>query len=327
MKDLSKLSRGQGQGVETAAVPPPAPPDGSWTPLATHQNALSAICEDPNLAASKGLLARTIGLDSSTVRRWFRDPGFVEWWNRSLLEIARASLGPMVVELRRLVFSPNVSAGDKVRAVESVVRIVGQPERSFGAAVVAILERWSGRGSIKIAARGEAVAMELSEIGETPPPSGRTGHDVELDGEGGSTPPLDGEDLDPSVIAEAVQSSPLTIERAARAAVGMMTAPASKGRGVRSPSPAKRELPVQWEPGLEVDLSDPVPPPPVIQGEGGSESRNRPPEVEGPRTYDIPPPDRSGDSTRFDFTGRAFVPRGEGSKPAPFEPEVEDVFE
>ncbi len=299
---------------------------GGWTPLATHREALIAISEDPDLAHSKSAIANAIGLDSSTVRRWFRDPAFLAWWNRANLEIARASLGPMVVELRRLVHSPDVSAGDKVRAVEAVVRIVGQPEKSFGAAVVAILERWSGRGSLKLAARGEAVAMELTEIGEHPPPiDPETVEEIEP-GEGESST-LEDHEIDPAVIAEAVQTSPLTLERAARSAVGMLRAGSRRSaqgrRGSGESSDPASSTPREDE---EVSFSSATPPPPVIRRVGGSKSQIPPPKSAGSRTYDISPPDRSSGSTRFDFAGRAYAPKT-SEKPAPFEVEKDDVFD
>lgn len=299
---------------------------GEWTPLATHREALIAISEDPDLAASKSVLARAIGLDSSTVRRWFRDPDFLAWWNRANLEIARASLGPMVVELRRLVHSPDVSAGDKVRAVEAVVRIVGQPEKSFGAAVVAILERWSGRGSLKIAARGEAVAMELTEIGgPLPPIDPRAVEEIELEGGGSST--LEDHEIDPAVIAEAVQTSPLTLERAARSAVGKLRS-SSRGRGSGRRGSGGSSAQVSSSPREDEEVSFPsaTPPPPVIQGEGGSKSQIQSPKSAGSRTYDVSLPDRSSGATKFDFAGRAYAPKS-GAKPAPFEPEKDDVFD
>lgn len=146
----------------------PSPLGTAFAPTPHQRLALSAVIEEPSLAAHKRALARSTGLSSRSLSRWFADAGFRAWWNRALLDIARDRMGESALELHRIV-SDSSSDVARVRAAEAMVRLFGQPQTGIAEAVTAILERW-GRGRARmVAGEGGGVALEVEGEATDPP--------------------------------------------------------------------------------------------------------------------------------------------------------------
>ncbi len=149
-------------GLGAASRPPVVA--GAFQPTPHMRLALNAVLEEPALAANKTALGRASGLGRRTLSGWFANAGFRAWWNRSLLDLARDRMGEASIELHRLL-AESTSDVAKVRAIEALVRLFGQPQAGVAEAVTVILEKW-GRGRARMVSEpGGGLAVEI-ESGE-----------------------------------------------------------------------------------------------------------------------------------------------------------------
>ena len=260
----SHLIRGTGAGPlrdpESApanglAVPACAPRKRRWKPTAGMERALAAAVSYPAAATNKAMLSRMVPECQRTVQRWFSIPEFRAWWNQALLTVAQQSMGPAMMELERIIGDAEVPPSVKVRAIDTMLRHVSAPDQGVGHAVAAIIERWTGSGQLRLAARGGDIAVELQELGGGAPQP--------------TPPPRD--HWDPQVVQDAVQMGPATAEHAARRVAGHIRDEAQ--------AQAREEGRVVARQAGVVDPTAPTPlgkpnraPKIVSQGVGGSES-------------------------------------------------------
>lgn len=147
-------------------LPAPISTAKRFEPNHAQKALFAAAVQDPWLVHDRKALCAVAEIKEKTAERWFSEWPFRAWWNEQLLELARICLGPSTMHLAAMFEDESVTAAVKVRALETMLKVLGPPNQNtnMGHAVAAILEKWSGRGKIRLAARGEELAMEVAEM-------------------------------------------------------------------------------------------------------------------------------------------------------------------
>lgn len=82
---------------------------GQFAPSIVQLEALAVAIEKPKLGTQRRELGEAVGLGPraalQTVNRWFKDDGFRDWWDRELAMANQMMRGPVLAQLRDLVFS------------------------------------------------------------------------------------------------------------------------------------------------------------------------------------------------------------------------------
>ena len=308
----SLLHREAGAGAlagTPSGVPATAGRRREWRPTAGQERALAAAVSNPRAATNKQELCRMVPECYRTVVRWFSNPAFRAWWNKALVAIAQASMGPAMMELERIIGDPDVSDAVKVRAIDTMLKHVAAPDQGVGHAVAAIIERWTGSGQLRLAARGDEIALEVRGVGEAG------------DAPAPQEPPPEMDHWDRATIKEAVQMGPATVEAAAKRVAAHIREEAGDQATTeeqRGYDHRRGRDPTRGAPLGAIRAAPRLRP----QGVGGPESPAPP--ANGPAshapdcatdespTITTPTPDPA--TTRVDFMGRTYVARGSGQQ-------------
>lgn len=114
-----------------------------WRPTESQLHAAAAVAVDASLT-SQHKIAAAIGIQQSSVSKWFKDPEFRAWWNDHLMRIHQDSQGSALSILRELMHDPKVDAKTRVLAVREYLNALENRKPTRGAELIDLLRELQG---------------------------------------------------------------------------------------------------------------------------------------------------------------------------------------